>query len=320
MRSLLYDVHRTVMKTVERSGYSVSMILSMLGISRSWFYSQISFSPILDGRFNPMAIRNDDEWPVIGFKHRHPKMSFREIAYTLIDDDIAYLSPSTVYRILKKHDLITPWKHPVWESTRPEHAKSPDERWQTDIMYVKISGRFFYLIIFIDEYSRYIVHHNLLTSMDADSVSLEAQVAIDRLRRDSISEPVIQSDNGSSFIAMEFRIVLRENHLTQKLIRPHTPEQNGIVERANKTMRESLVSVILTDYEQARHEISKIVEYYNNNRRHSSLNYLTPIQYYRGNPEKILRIRESKIERARILRRERNMKEQKGGETAGTVS
>jgi putative transposase len=116
-------------------------------------------------------------------------MSFREIAYTLMDEDIAYLSPSAVYRILKKYKLITPWKHPAWESTRPEHAKSPDEKWQTHIMYIKISGRFFYLIIFIDEYSRYIVHHNLLTSMDADSVSLEAQAAIEKLRKDSVAEP-----------------------------------------------------------------------------------------------------------------------------------
>ena len=247
-------------------------------------------------------------------------MSFREIAYTLIDEDLAYLSPSTVYSILKRHDLITPWHRSVWESTRPEHAKFPDEKWQTDIMYIKIQGRFFYLIIFIDEYSRYIVRHSLLTTMDADSVSLEAQTAIGKLRKDSIAEPVIQSGNGSSFIAMEFKIVLRENHLAQKLIRPHTPEQNGIVERANKTMQESLAPVILTDYEQARHELFKIVEYYNNRRRHSSLNYLTPIQYYRGNPERILRIRESKIERARILRRERNMKERNGGETAGTIS
>ena len=75
-----------------------------------------------------MAIRNDDEWIVFGFKHLNPKMSFREIAYTPIAEDIAYLSPSTVYRILKKHNLIMPWKHPVWESTRPEHAKFPDEK------------------------------------------------------------------------------------------------------------------------------------------------------------------------------------------------
>ena len=165
-------------------------------------------------------------------------------------------------------------------------------------------------MIFIDEYSRYIGHHNLLSPMDADSASLGAQAAIEKLRKDSIAESIIQSDNGSSFIAMEFRTVLKQNNLTQKLIRTRTPEQNGIVERANKTMKESLAPVILTDYEQGRSEISRIIEYYNNNRRHSSLNYLTPI-YYMGNPEELLRIRESRIEKARILRRERNMKERK---------
>ena len=61
------------------------------------------------------------------------------------------------------------------------------------------------------------MHHSLLTAMDADSVSMEAQAAIDKLRKDSIAEPVIQSDNGSSFIAMEFGIVLKQNNLTQKL-------------------------------------------------------------------------------------------------------
>ena len=96
MRSLFYDIHRTVMNTMERLGYSISRILSILGISRSWYYSQLSFSPLLDRRFNTMAIRDDDEWIVIGFKKQHPRMSFREIAYTLIDEDIAYLSLSTI--------------------------------------------------------------------------------------------------------------------------------------------------------------------------------------------------------------------------------
>ena len=75
-----------------------------------------------------MAIRNDDEWIVIGFKHQHPVMSFMEIACTMIDEDIAYLFPSALYRILWKHNLITPWNRPIWESTRPDHAKTPDER------------------------------------------------------------------------------------------------------------------------------------------------------------------------------------------------
>jgi hypothetical protein len=118
MRSLFYDIHRTVMKEVERSGYTVSRILLILGISSSWYYSQMSFSPIMDGRFNPMATRDDHEWIVIGFKRQQPRMSLRESAFTLIDEDNAYLSPLTVYRILKENDLITPWKHSVWESTQ----------------------------------------------------------------------------------------------------------------------------------------------------------------------------------------------------------
>ena len=78
-------------------------------------------------------------------------------------------------------------------------------------MYVKIKSRFFYLIIFIDEYSRYIAHHAVMTSMDSNSVSMEAQRAIEDLKRDSLTSPEIQSDNGSAFISLDFKIVLNSN-------------------------------------------------------------------------------------------------------------
>ena len=57
MRSLFYDIHRTVMNTVERAGYSVSRILSIPGISRSWYYSQLSLSPILEAVSEKINIR-----------------------------------------------------------------------------------------------------------------------------------------------------------------------------------------------------------------------------------------------------------------------
>ena len=65
MRSLFHDIHRTVMNTVERAGYPLARVLSTLGISRSWYYAQMSFSPMLDGRFNSFAARGE-EWLVIG--------------------------------------------------------------------------------------------------------------------------------------------------------------------------------------------------------------------------------------------------------------
>ena len=108
--------------------------------------------------------------------------------------------------------------------------------------------------------------------------------------------------------------------MTHRLIRPHTTEQNVIVERSNKTMREELVPVILMDYGQATSEIARIVHHYNNERRHSSLQYHTLVQYYRGNPEVLQAVAEAKIEKGRVLRMEENMTRRKGGELAGTIS
>ena len=107
MRSLFFDVLRTVNKTIERSTFSISIVLRVLGISRSWYYSQLSPDAILDGRLNPYAIDNEDERLIVGYRLSHPKMNFRELAYAMIDEDYAYLSPSSVYRILKKHGLVT---------------------------------------------------------------------------------------------------------------------------------------------------------------------------------------------------------------------
>ena len=63
MRSLFFDVLRTVNKTIERSTFSISRVLRALGISRSWYYSQLSPDAIMDGRFNPYAINSEDELP-----------------------------------------------------------------------------------------------------------------------------------------------------------------------------------------------------------------------------------------------------------------
>ena len=319
MKSLFPEIKLTVEKTVTRSGFTLSAILRKLGIQRSWYYRQLNHEPVLDGRFNAFSI-TFEEWIVVGYKRKYPRMNHREIAYSMIDEDVAYLSPSSVYKILKAHDLIIPWKNSIWNSKKPHTPLIRDEIWQTDIMYVAVLERFYYLIIFIDVYSRYIVHYKLLISMDGDSVSMEAQSAMDKLRKDSIAEPIIQSDNGSAFISVEFKMVLKANNLTHKRIRPHTPKDNAIVERVNKTVREEIETELITDYQKAVESIDRTINWYNNTRRHSSLNYLPPKEYYRGEPDVLLAVREAKLEMAKGIRRENNMKNKKRGEVTGIVS
>ena len=72
-----------------------------------------------------------------------------------------------------------------YEATAEEKASRPDQRWGTDLMYLEVNGRFYYYIGFLDEYSRYLVHFELLKSMDGSSVSLAAQRAIETLPRDA---------------------------------------------------------------------------------------------------------------------------------------
>lgn len=182
-------------------------------------------------------------------------------------------------------------------------------------MHLPIGDRVYYLVSFMDEYSRYIVHWEVLAGMDGVSVSLAAAKAIELLRRtNSEARPEIRSDNGSGYVSREFREVLKENGLGHKRIWPHCPEENGLMERAYRTLREQLEGSELTDWEQARKVLSGVIEHHNQRWLHSALAYLRPADYYRGDPEGLKAERRRKLAAARHSRRERNL-----GLTQGTL-
>src|SRR5262245_25746107 len=163
----------------------------------------------------------------------------------MVDEDVACLSPSTVYRILKEAGLVCPWRRRAKRRrAEAEKATRPDQRWSTDLMQVQVGRGVYYFVSFLDEYSRYIVHGELLPGMDGISVSRAAQAAIDTLAKGEGGQPVVQpevrSDNGSGYISQEFRLVLKENGLGHHRITPHCPEENGLIERAYRTLREQL--------------------------------------------------------------------------------
>ena len=62
-----------------------------------------------------------------------------------------------------------------------------------------------------------------------------------------LAKPEIRSDNGSGYMSQEFRQVLKENGLGHHRIKPHCPEENGLMERSNRTLREALEGEELTD-------------------------------------------------------------------------
>ena len=218
----------------------------------------------------------------------HPEVRHRELAWKMLDDGVCAVSSSTVYRVLRESNLVCRWKPKERRqgTDRPPPPTKPDQLWQTDIRYTKVRERNYYLLSFVDAYSRYVVHHELLTTMDGLSVSVGAAAAIETLPQEV--RPTIQSDHGSGFIAREFAGTLAESGVGHTLIRPHTPTDNGIIERYHRTIGEKIEEHELEDFTQAKAVIVGIIDHYNYRRLHSSLSYLRPVDYYRGDPTTLL--------------------------------
>ncbi len=168
---------------------------------------------------------------IIDYALKHPEVRHRELAWKMLDEGVVAVSASSVYRVLREADLVCRWKPKLKAKGhgRDDKPTRADEKWQTDIKYVRVGSRNYYLLSFMDVYSRYIVHHELLSWMDGQSVSVEAAAAIATL--DANVRPDIQSDHGSGFIAREFAETLSATGVTHTKIRPHTPTDNAEIER-----------------------------------------------------------------------------------------
>ena len=230
----------------------------------------------------------------------------------MVDEDAAYLSPSNVYRILKRANLVRPWRRRTKRKRDAiGKASRPGQRWSTDLMQVQVGGRVYPMVAFLDESSRYIVHHEVLLSMDGLSVSAAARKAVETLPRGTDGKPSappeIRSDNGSCYVSKEFRVVLTENGLGRRRIHPHRPEENGLMEQANRTLREGLEGEEEpSNLLEAKSAMDRIAGRYDETRLHGALGYPPPLDYYRGDPAARFEQRRRKLFQARH-RRERNL-------------
>lgn len=270
------------------------------------------------------ALLESERKKILDYALAHPEVRHRELAWKMLDENVVGVSASSVYRVLREANLVCRWKPPrrAKGSAKPDAPSGPDQLWQTDIRYTKVGRRNYYLLSFLDVYSRYVVHHELLATMDGLSVSIEAAAALATLaprQRPALPAgngdqgaprrgPVIQSDHGSGFVAHEFAATLAESEVGQTLIRPHTPTDNGCIERYHRTIGERIDEHALEDGVQAKAVIAAIIEHYNHHRLHSSLNFLRPADYYRGNPDALLAERRGKLASARVLRKQENLK------------
>ena len=313
-KELQEEVVALVAETKKRSGWPIHRTLNVLEISPSTYHRWRRSAPLAatakprSAPGNLYELLPSEKQAIIDYALAHPEVRHRELAWKMLDDGVCAVSSSSVYRVLREARLVCRWKLKTKAKGTGRKARptQPDEQWQTDIKYVQGKAGNYYLLSFMDVYSRYIVHHRLLRQMDGQTVSTEAAAALATLGGGR--NPTIQSDHGSGFISREFAETLSTFGVTHKKIRPHTPTDNAEIERYHRTLDEKLGDVAGEDFATSAEGIGRIIDHYNHVRLHSSLGFLRPIDFYRGNPAALLANRRRKLEQARALRKQENVK------------
>lgn len=276
----------------------------MYGISPSTFHG---WKGSVIVRRNLLKILPAEEQSVVKFRRTHPDIGYRKLAHLMNDEKVAALSESAVYAVLSKNNLTGYWNKPVNKNTAKEYYHKPKkvhEHWHTDLAYVKINGVFYFLIIMLDGYSRYVLDWDLLPDMLSSSV----QEFILRVRESYPNcSPKLIHDNGSCFISKDFKMLVSNLGIQQIFTRRNHPQTNGKIERLNGTIRqEALRKHYPSSFLTACSVIKNFVHSYNNKRLHAGIKYLRPVDLFLGRDHIILNNRKIRIQNARINRIQQN--------------
>ena len=307
-----------VIRVVEQSPLPVGRVLQQLNVPRSSFYDW--YRQYLKEGEDGLAPRKRERrqfWnripeqvqgQIVELALEHPDRSAREIAWLFTDRERYFVSESSVYRLLKRFDLITT---PAFEViTAADKFGTPTQRvnelWQTDFTYIKIQGwGWYYLSTVLDDFSRYIVAWILTPTMGARDVqdTLELALKASGLTQARVRHrPRLLSDNGSAYLSRELGEFLQEKEMEHTRGAPFHPMTQGKIERYHRSMKNV---VLLQNYftpEAVEREIAKFVDFYNNRRYHESLDNLTPADVFFGR-DKEVRSRREKIKRDTLAAR-----------------
>lgn len=281
-------------------------LLKWLGISKSKFYDWISKDGLhISHNANLPKSHWILEWEkqaIIDYARNKPQEGYRRLCYMMLDENVVAVSPSTVYRVLRKAGLLNRW-NTVCLKGKGGGFSQPNkfnEHWHTDIKYVNFKGTFLFLISVIDGYSRFIIHNELRTHMQESDIQLVIQRAVEKYPD---AKPRLITDNGSQFVSKDFAKYL--NFVGMQHIRTSVmyPQSNGKIERFHRTIHEECVSRnSMINLQDARLQIAKYVDYYNTQRLHSSLYYLTPDDYVNNRIDEKLQLRRKKLVDAKVNR------------------
>jgi putative transposase len=217
----------------------------------------------------------------------YPTYGYRKLWALLRFTDGLLINMKAVYRILKAKRWFV---HQRQVTPRPRVqgrrsiAPASNMRWAIDLTHIYCGADGWgHLAAIIDCCDREIVGWEFSLrgrAREAERALEEACLARFGTLRPDGATPTIRSDNGLIFTARRFRAACRDYRLCQEFITPYTPEQNGMIERFFRSLKEECVwQHNFADFGEAKAAVARWICFYNERRPHQALGYLSPHQY-----------------------------------------
>ena len=156
--------------------------------------------------------------------------------------------------------------------------QKPNEVWVSDITYIPTKEGFVYLFMILDVFTRRIVGYKTCNDMKAENLIVAFLSAV-KNSKESVKNLIFHSDQGSQFCDEEFRKTLRVLNVLQSMSRKGNCYDNAFAETFFHSMKAELEMTVFENKLKAKAQVEEYIEWYNAKRLHSSLDYMSPIEY-----------------------------------------
>ena len=261
--------------------YGISEMCRVFYVSRSGYYGYVKRM-------------NVPEWdlPIAEKIRECQRQSHRTYGYRRVqiwlDKEGIHRNPKTVLRIMQKYDLLSVIRRKKYRNygnllhrypnllNRDFHADRPNQKWVTDISYIKTGQGILYLSIIRDLYDNSIVSYKTSTTQNINLVLSTVRAA---KRKEKITAEVqLHSDQGFQYTSQAYFKLTQSYNITPSMSRRGNPYDNAMAENFFSILKtECIHRAKPRTYEEARVLIDHYIDFYNNVRIQLKTK-LTPFQ------------------------------------------
>lgn len=268
--------------------FSITALCRVMKVSRSGYYAWLN---------RPESKRNKENMQLVE-QIRDIHVQSRQTygsprIYAELKSMAISCSENRIARLMKLNGIAVEKKKKFTVTTDSNHqlpianneldqqfaAQIPNEKWTADITYVWTRQGWLYLAVVLDLFSRRVVGWAMLPTLSRELVITALQMAL-WVRKPS-KGLLHHSDRGSQYASADYQQMLEDYNILCSMSRKGNCYDNAITESFFATLKRELIyRKEYQNHAEARQDIFEYIEvWYNRQRRHSSLGYVSPVEY-----------------------------------------